>query len=100
MMLRAGFGMVAVALLMAGGAIAAEPESAEAFRAECERRISPENPHGYQPIIDYSQPTVDPYTAELERRRRPGFKREKLIDLDVQDDRDDRFGNDVLRRQR
>lgn len=98
MMLRVGLGIAAV-LLLASGAVAAEPENAEAFRAERERRISPANPHGYQPIIDYSQPTVDPYTAELERRR-PGFKREQLIDFDDRLGRDDRLGSDVPRRQR
>ena len=85
MTLRVGFGMVAAAvLLLVGGAVAAEPENTEAFRAERERQISPANPHGYQPIIDYNKPKIDPYTEELERQRRNGFRPEgNLIDLDA-----------------
>lgn len=82
MMLQVG--LAVLTLLLNGGASAAEdPTNAAAFRAERDRRVSPDNPHGYQPIIDYNKPAIDPYTAELERQRHNNFRpNDQLIDLD------------------
>lgn len=94
MNLRAACG-ITVALLLAGGAVAEEqPDNAAAFKAERERRISPANPHGYQPVPQITPTVLHPYDLHGVRSRQP----ERY--LDERFGNDDRFGNDVPGRQR
>lgn len=95
MILRAGFGVVAAILLLAGGAVAEEqPDNAAAFRAERERRAGPANPHGYQPVPQLVPTIMHPYDVDHGRSRQPERH------LDERYGRDDRFGTDVPGRQR
>lgn len=95
MTLRAGYGVMA-ALLLAGGAAAEEQQdNAAAFRAEQQRWISPANPYGYQPVPQSVPTILHPYDTDDGRRsRRPERQ------VDERFGNDDRFGNDLPRRQR
>lgn len=94
MMLRVG--LAVLTLFLTGGASAAEdPTNAAAFRAEQQRWISPTNPYGYQPVPQPVPTNLHPYDTDDGRRsRRPERQ------VDERFGHDDRFGNDVPRRQR